>query len=115
MDLFFNGKAERYRFSYAGVCVVLLPYGVAVDEFQHVVYGHPDMSVEERNQAWTEIEAKHLPDRNFDGFGHLSAGTWWQTQSHIYQSPFYYIDYTLAQMCAFQFWMLAKEDRKAGL
>ena len=61
-----------------------------------------------------EIEAKYLPDRDFDGFDHLSAGTWWQTQSHIYQSPFYYIDYTLAQMCAFQFWMLAKEDRKAA-
>ncbi len=114
MDLFFNGKAERYRFSHTLESVLFLPYGVAVDEFQHVVYGHPDMSVEERNQAWKEIEAKYLPDRDFDGFSHLSAGTWWQTQSHIYQSPFYYIDYTLAQMCAFQFWMLAKEDRNAA-
>ena len=73
------------------------------------------MSKEERNRAWKIIEEKYLPKRDFDGFAHLEAGTWWQTQSHIYQSPFYYIDYTLAQVCAFQFWMKAQQDKDKAM
>ncbi len=115
MDLFFNGSADRYRFSHTLESILFLPYGVAVDEFQHMVYKHPDMDVEERNRTWKDIEAKYLPKRDFDGFSHLEAGTWWQTQSHIFQSPFYYIDYTLAQVCAFQFWMKAQQDKDKAM
>jgi M3 family oligoendopeptidase len=115
MDLFFNDKADAYRFAHTLESLLFLPYGVAVDEFQHVVYTHPDMSNQERNDAWKLIEQKYLPHRNYDGFNHLEAGTWWQTQAHIYQSPFYYIDYTLAQICAFQFWMRSKKDAKKAM
>ena len=115
MDLFFNGSANRYRYSHTLESILFLPYGVAVDEFQHVVYKQPEMSKEERNRAWKIIEEKYLPKRDFDGFAHLEAGTWWQTQSHIYQSPFYYIDYTLAQICAFQFWMKAQQDKDMAM
>ena len=41
-------------------------------------------------------------------------GGFWQTQAHIYQSPFYYIDYTLAQICAFQFWLKARQDKQSA-
>ncbi len=110
MDLFFNGHADRYRYAHAAESILFLPYGAAVDEFQHVVYANPEFTPEERNAAWKAIEEKYLPSRNFEGSAHLEKGTWWLTQSHIFQSPFYYIDYTLAQICAFQFWVRAMED-----
>jgi len=110
MDLFFNGQSDKYRYSHTTESILFLPYGAAVDEFQHVVYNNPKFTNEERNNAWKEIEQKYLPTRDFDGAPHLSKGTWWQTQSHIFQSPFYYIDYTLAQVCAFQFWVRAMDN-----
>jgi oligoendopeptidase F len=53
-----------------------------------------------------------LPHRDYDGNAHLEAGRFWQKQSHIFNSPFYYIDYTLAQICAFQFWIKDRQHHK---
>jgi M3 family oligoendopeptidase len=112
MDQFFNGEANKYRYAHLVESLQFLPYGVAVDEFQHRVYEAPDMTSDERKAVWREMEVKYLPHRNYDGNRFLEEGGFWQTQAHIYQSPFYYIDYTLAQMCAFQFWMMAQVDAK---
>lgn len=89
-----------------------LPYGCAVDEFQHRVYENPDLSPAERNQIWTELEGKYLPQRDYAGHEFLSGGTYWQKQSHIFTSPFYYIDYVLAQVCAFQYWKWDRENHQ---
>jgi len=62
-----------------------------------------------------QIEKKYLPGRDYDGNSYLEAGGFWQRQGHIYRSPFYYIDYTLAQVCAFQYWIKHQTDRKAAL
>ena len=90
--------------------LLFLPYGVAVDEFQHVVYENPEMTPAERKAAWKKIEQTYLPHRDYDGNAYLEEGSFWQRQGHIYASPFYYIDYTLAQICAFQFWKRSRED-----
>ncbi|MCD7036152.1 M3 family oligoendopeptidase [Metabacillus sp. GX 13764] len=114
MDLFFKEDTDKYKFSHLAGALLFIPYGVAVDEFQHYVYGNPEASPEERHQAWREIEHKYLPDRNYAGNEYLEKGGFWQKQSHIYSSPFYYIDYTLAQICALQFWKrLQDEDQNA--
>ena len=112
MEQFFEEDTEKYKFSHLSSSLQFLPYGVAVDEFQHVVYENPTMSPADRKAAWKNIEAIYLPHRDYDGHPYLEAGGFWQRQSHIYQSPFYYIDYTLAQICAFQFWVRMQENHK---
>ena len=111
MELFFKEDTEKYKFSHLSSALLFLPYGVAVDEFQHFVYENPEATPSERNQAWKEIEGKYLPDRDYDGNSYLENGGFWQRQSHIYNTAFYYIDYTLAQICAFQFWKKSREDQ----
>ncbi|TYP74036.1 M3 family oligoendopeptidase [Paenibacillus methanolicus] len=104
MDRFFKEDAEKYRFDHLASALLIVPYIVAVDEFQHVVYSNPNATPDERKQAWREIERKYLPHRNYEGNDYLEQGGYWQRQLHIYHYPFYYIDYALAQICAFQFW-----------
>lgn len=114
MEYFFKEDTEKYKFTHLSEALMFLPYGVAVDEFQHFVYENPDASPDERKQMWRSLERKYLPHRDYDGFGYLEEGGFWQRQSHIYNSPFYYIDYTLAQICAFQFFKKMNEDRESA-
>ena len=110
MEHFFKEQTDKYKFTHLSSGLLFLPYGVAVDEFQHVIYENPEMTPAERKAAWKEIEAKYLPHRDYDGHEYLESGAIWQRQGHIYASPFYYIDYTLAQICAFQFWKRSREN-----
>lgn len=108
---FFKEDEDKYQFEHLSGALLFLPYGVTVDEFQHYVYENPNATPDERKSTWRSIEKKYLPHRDYDGIPFLEEGGVWQQQSHIYQSPFYYIDYTLAQICALQFWVRAKNDR----
>ncbi|NHM29581.1 M3 family oligoendopeptidase [Neobacillus terrae] len=112
MELFFKEDADKYKFAHLSGGLLFLPYGVSVDEFQHWVYENPDATPEERKNKWREIEKKYLPHRDYDGIEYLENGGFWQRQGHIYSSPFYYIDYTLAQICAFQFWKRSRENQE---
>ncbi|WP_097074372.1 M3 family oligoendopeptidase [Ureibacillus xyleni] len=113
MELFFKEETEKYKFAHLSSALLFLPYGVTVDEFQHVIYENPAMTPSQRKQAWKQIEEKYLPHRDYGGYSYLEEGGFWQRQGHIYSSPFYYIDYTLAQVCAFQFWKRSREDFKS--
>lgn len=110
MPLFFGEETQKYYFMHLAGAIQFLPYGVAVDEFQHIVYENPDMTPEERNAAWRSLEKTYLPHRDYDGNAYLESGRFWQKQGHIFNSPFYYIDYALAQICAFQFWTKDQHD-----
>ncbi|CAM2976704.1 M3 family oligoendopeptidase [Paenibacillus sediminis] len=112
MDKFFLEDTDKYKFDHLSSSLLFLPYGVAVDEFQHIIYANPEMTPAERKQAWRDLELKYLPHRDHDGNSYLERGGFWQKQGHIYNSPFYYIDYTLAQICAFQFWKRMNENRE---
>lgn len=114
MELFFKEDSDKYKFAHLSDALLFLPYGVSVDEFQHWVYEHPEATPAERKQQWREIEKKYLPHKDYDGNSYLEAGGFWQRQGHIYNDPFYYIDYTLAQICAFQFWKRSRENREAA-
>jgi M3 family oligoendopeptidase len=109
MELFFEGDTDKYKFKHLSESLMFIPYGVAVDEFQHRVYEQPELTPAQRKQVWREIERKYLPHRVYDDQAYLERGGFWQQQPHIFKSPFYYIDYTLAQVCALQFWKLANE------
>ncbi|REK71864.1 M3 family oligoendopeptidase [Paenibacillus paeoniae] len=114
MDLFFKEDADKYRFDHLASALIFIPYGVTVDEFQHFVYEHPEATPAERKEAWRNIEQKYLPHRQYADNTYLEQGGFWHRQSHIFNSPFYYIDYTLAQLCAFQFWKKMHENRHAA-
>ncbi|GAV13461.1 M3 family oligoendopeptidase [Paenibacillus sp. NAIST15-1] len=114
MELFFQEDTEKYKFAHLAGGLQFIPHGVSGDEFQHFVYSNPEATPAERKAAWRDIEKKYLPHRDYEGNDYLERGGFWQKQGHIYQSPFYYIDYTLAQLCAFQFWKRMNEDWKSA-
>jgi M3 family oligoendopeptidase len=115
MDRFFGEDAARYRHTHLAENILFLPYGVAVDHFQHMVYAEPDASPARRHEMWKEIESIYLPWRNYGDLPHLPMGGAWQRQGHIYGAPFYYIDYTLALTCALQFWVRTEEDPETAM
>lgn len=94
--------------------VNFIPYGCAVDEFQHEVYMNPGMTPDERKALWKRIENDYQPDMVYEDDPFFGKGGRWQAQTHIYSVPFYYIDYCLAQTCALQFRNLMSEDYKAA-
>ena len=110
MDKFFGDKAADYRFMHALDALTFIPYGTIVDYYQHLVYENPDMTPAERKACWNELEAKFRPWISTKGIPYIEEGTRWQYQMHIYESPFYYIDYVLAQTAAFEFLLASQED-----
>ncbi len=104
----------KYKFKHLLSALSFIPYGVIVDEFQHEVYENPDMTPQERNELYLRLEKKYRPYLSYEGIPYLENGTRWQYQMHIYQSPFYYIDYCLAQTVAFGFLVKAEENRESA-
>ncbi len=102
--LFFAGvKAEAYREMHLEDAVLFIPYGCMVDEFQHRVYDDPDMTPKERKAVWKELEKTYKPHLDYGSLQFFAEGGYWQRQHHIYSFPLYYIDYVIAQLCAFEF------------
>ncbi|MBQ9114272.1 MAG: M3 family oligoendopeptidase [Clostridia bacterium] len=113
-ELFFGEKAEQYRFQHLQEALTFVPFGVAVDEFQHIVYEKPDLTAEERKSVWRELEKKYMPWRDYgDENEFFNAGGWWYHKLHIYHYPFYYINYTLTTMGAMEFKKKMSEDKAA--
>lgn len=112
MKLFFEEDELKYKFSHLADAINFIPYGVTVDEFQHFVYEFPEATPTERKAKWREIEEKYLPFKDYEDNDFLKRGGYWLRQGHIFGEPFYYIDYTLAQVCAFQFWVKDREDHE---
>ena len=115
IELFFEDEAEKYKYAHIADNLKFLPYDASIDEFQHYVYENPNASPEERRAMYREIERKYYPNKDYDGNEFLEGGGFWMRQGHVYQTPFYYIDYTLALICAFQFWMKSMEDYNAAM
>ena len=114
MEYFFGDNTEKYLTAHLLGALCVIPYLVSVDEFQHAVYADPGMKPEEWRRIWHEIEKKYMPWRDYDGNEFLENGGFWMQKLHIFLYPFYYIEYALAQICAFQYYGRMKEDRKAA-
>ncbi len=110
-----DAAADRFRRMHLIAALSFLPYGVCVDHFQHEVYANPDASPEERHAIWRRLEQHYMPWTDHGDLAYLAKGGRWQAKPHIYNSPFYYIDYTLAQCCAMQFWSRARHDPAGAL
>ncbi|MGP6140607.1 MULTISPECIES: M3 family oligoendopeptidase [unclassified Jeotgalibaca] len=111
MELFFKEETEKYKYSHLGGALQFLPYGVLVDHFQHEIYENPEMTPSERKATWRKLEKMYNPHKDYSENPFLDQGTLWFRQGHIFDTPFYYIDYTLAQVLAFQFWKRAIIDK----
>lgn len=109
LELFFKEDTEKYRYLHLSGALKFLPYGILVDHFQHEIYDHPEWTPDERKACWRNLEKMYEPYKDYTGAPILEKGCWWFQQGHIFESPFYYVDYTLAQVCALQFW--ARERR----
>ncbi|MBE5997238.1 MAG: M3 family oligoendopeptidase [Lachnospiraceae bacterium] len=112
-EQFFGKDSVKFRFSHLASAVKFIPYGTMVDHFQHVVYERPEMTPAERHAVWKELLGIYMPWLKLDGeIPFYAEGEGWQRQQHIYNSPFYYIDYCLAQTVAMEFWAMMQEDRE---
>ena len=111
MELFFKDKTDKYKYSHLAGSITFIPYGVLVDEFQHWVYENYEATPDARKTKWRELEKKYMPYKKYDN-AFLDKGNYWIRQSHIFSTAFYYIDYTLAQNCAHQFWVKDHENHE---
>lgn len=114
MSAFFGADTEKYYYSHVTDALKFLPYGASIDEFQEWVYLHPTATPEQRHQKYREIEKKYKPHLDYDGHPYLEKGGFWQKQLHIYLYPFYYLDYTISQVVAFQFFAWDMRDHPAA-
>lgn len=115
MEKFFGDDADRFRHAHLAGSLLFIPYGTAVDHFQHLVYENPGATAAQRFEMWREMERTYLPWVDYGDLPHAAAGGLWQMQRHIYLHPFYYIDYVLALLCALQFWVRVTSDREAAM
>ena len=114
IDLFFGDMTEQYKLYHIGGAVTFIPYGTIVDYFQQTCYDNPNMTPAERNAFYNQIEKQFIPYMTTEGIPAVQDGRRWQRQAHIYESPFYYIDYCFAQFTALQFLALSQQDYKAA-
>ncbi len=112
MERFFGEDTEKYCYSHVTSALKFMPYGASVDEFQEWVYENPDATPAQRHETYREIERKYLPHLDYNGLDYLEKGGRWQKQLHIYFYPFYYLDYTISQVCALQYFLWDRKDHE---
>lgn len=109
---FFGSDARKFRYCHLSGAITFIPYGTAVDHFQHVIFDHPEYTPAQRHGVWKELLGIYMPWMRLDGeIPFYAEGCGWQRQHHIYSRPFYYIDYCLAQTVALQIWALLQKDK----
>ena len=95
--------------------ITIFPWIAIIDKFQHWIYQNPSHTHEERTAAWQEI-LKEFKDEVIDYTGlELYRGNAWQRQLHLFEVPFYYIEYGIAQLGAIGMWMQFKKNKQAAI
>lgn len=114
-ERFFGAGAEKYRFQHLQEAITFVPFGVAVDEFQHIVYENPDLTPKERTYEWHKLEEKYMPWRKYSSDPFMERGGYWYHKLHIFLYPFYYINYTLTTMGAMEFKKRYAEQKEEAM
>lgn len=104
MELFFKEDTDKFKFSHLSSLISGFLYQSMGDEFQEWIYEHPEVEPNERSKKWKELVKKYLPFSNTESIPFIEEGNQWKDSVHIFQAPFYLIDYALASICALQFW-----------
>lgn len=113
MEKFFGDQTQRYLYGHLWGALNVIPYMCCVDEFQHRVYNEK-LDAAGRRACWHELEQEYMPWRSYNGNQFLEEGGFWMQKQHIFLFPFYYIEYALAQVCAFQFYLRSVKNREAA-
>lgn len=113
-EWFFGKDADKFRFAHLQDAVTFVPFGVAVDEFQHICYANPGLTPKERTYEWHKLEEKYMPWRTYEDDEFMERGGYWYHKLHIYLYPFYYINYTLTTMGAMEFAGKNRENHEAA-
>ena len=113
-EQFFGNDADKYRFAHLQDAITFVPFGVAVDEFQHIIYENPNLTPKERTYEWHKLEEKYMPWRKYENDEFFERGGYWYHKIHIYLYPMYYINYTLTTMGAMEFKKRFEEDRESA-
>lgn len=112
---FFGKDTRKFLYSHLSGSITFIPYGTMVDHFQHIVYEKPELTPSERHAEWKRLLGIYMPWLKLDGeIPFYSDGEGWQRQLHIYGSPFYYIDYCLAQTVALEFWAMIQDNPESA-
>ncbi len=115
--VFFNNEDDLQRAKEHQLerVITIFPWIATVDKFQHWVYENPSHTLEERKNKWMEIlQEFSSPEVDFSGLQNYREYNW-QRQLHLFEVPFYYIEYGIAQLGAIGLWMQYKENKKAAL
>ena len=116
-DLFFPDVEElgRAKKEHLEQIIETLPWVATIDKFQHWIYENPEHSTEERKNTWIDI-FNRFSDGVTDWSGlEMNRSYLWQKQLHLFEVPFYYIEYGMAQLGAIAVWKKYRENKKAGL
>ena len=115
ISLFYGQEnVAKAKFAHLVEALSSLPYLVSVDEYQHRIFENPGMSPAERRALWHDIEKTYMPWRDYDGVPFLEQGGFWMQKQHVFLYPFYYIDYALAQVSAFELYGRMNTDKEAA-
>ena len=114
MKEFFGDREKDFLSMQLEDAIRFIPYGTMVDEFQHIVYETPELTPQERRREWSRLEKIYMPHLDYEKDPFFSKGGFWQKQQHIYNSPFYYIDYSLASMGALEYYIRSIDDRETA-
>jgi oligoendopeptidase F len=108
--------AARARITFIEEVICFWPYMAAVDAFQHWVYQNPQAALQAANRdaCWAELWDRFVIGVDWSGLEEEKV-TGWQRKLHITQAPFYYIEYGLAQLGAFQVWRNSLKDQAAAV
>lgn len=113
-EFFAPEEATRFRRGRWSRSISAMCYRSVVDEFQHWVYETPTASPAERNEEWRRIGGRYESGIDYEGLEDYE-GMRWNLLPHIFRSPFYYIDYAIAETAAMQLAMIASEDLDRAL
>lgn len=111
-----EGDAARARIQHIEKCILFWPYMAVVDGFQHWVYANPDKGGDAAacDAEWSRLWDLFMAGIDYSGWEEVKA-TGWHRKLHIFQIPFYYVEYGLAQVGAMQVWLNSKKDRAQAL
>lgn len=112
MKYFFKEDTEKYLYQHLCDAITFIPYGCIVDAFQAYVYENPELTHEERKAYFRSLEKTYLPHRQYEENAFLESGGYFERQAHIFENPLYYLDYTIAQVVALEFFAESEKDHK---
>ena len=116
-DIFFSSSDDlrRAKLQQLERTITIFPWIATIDKFQHWVYEHPQHTVEERTTEWIAIMDEFSPGNvDWSGYENYRASNW-QRQLHLFEVPFYYIEYGIAQLGAIAMWKQYKENPQQAL